>query len=171
MAVQRPGRQRTQRRRLRDISGRALVTLAILVGFGFQATGWQAEAQAREDCKTVLLPALRDVVRSKPVTPSALDDFARVHGLALKVSTIRVPTYQAPPRTTSPTPTPSTTGTSTRKPSARPTPTPTPPPSRTTASRPTVTAITTYNFQRNGASVISWTDGSSYWGPNPSCKV
>lgn len=151
----------------------ALITLIVLVAFGVQATGWQAEAQTRDDCKTVLLPALRTVVRSKPVAPATLDDFARAHGLTVKTNAIRVPSYQTPRRTASATPSPSATGKSTKKPSVRATPSPTPTPSRTTASRPTttITTITTYNFQRNRTTVLTWSDGSSTWGPNPSCKA
>jgi hypothetical protein len=152
-----------------------LVTLAVLAVFGFQAAGWQAESQAREDCRTVLLPALRGVVRSKPVTSAALGDFARVHDLTIQVSTIHIPTYPTPRRTVSPSPTASTTGTPTRKPSAQPTPRPTPTTSRTTTSRPTspgaTIAITTYSFQRNGTLVIAWTDSANTLAPNPSCKV
>lgn len=152
-----------------------VVTLVVLAVFGFQAAGWQAESQAREDCESDLLPALRAVVRIKPVTSSALEEFARVHDLTMQASTIRIPTYQSPRRTVSATPTASTTRTPTPKRSAEPTPRPTSTASRTTTPRPTSTsrptiAITTYSFQRNGTLVITWTDAANTLSPNPSCE-
>lgn len=148
----------------------AAVALVVLVVAGAQLGGAQVRAQAVEDCETVLLPALRNIARKQPVERRAIEKFAADHGLTLKVQSTRMPPYN-PPRQPRATRTPTSNGSATPEPPGSTTPEP----SASVATAPTVTATrttrpetirrthVTYTFQRDGRTVLTYSEGIYVW--------